>query len=114
MAKFYGKVGFLETVETDPINHPGVFEETYVDHNCFGDVLEYNSRWENANGLNDDIKVGNKISIVMDPYSRDNFSKIRYVEWLGNTLKVTNVDVKYPRLILSLGGVYNENDAMGN
>ena len=78
MAKFYGKVGFLETVETDP------------------------------------IKIGNKISIVMDPYSRDNFSKIRYVKWLGNTLKVTNIDVKYPRLILSLGGVYNENYATGN
>ena len=59
MAKFYGVVGFLETVETDPENHPGVFEETYIDHECFGDVLEYSSRWENASQLNDDIKVTN-------------------------------------------------------
>jgi hypothetical protein len=30
-----------------------------------------------------------------------------YVEFMGTKWKITNVEVQYPRLILSVGGVYN-------
>ena len=58
--------------------------------------------------LNDDINVANEISIVADPYANQNFHLMKYVEFMGTKWKITTVEVQYPRLILSIGGVYNE------
>lgn len=109
MAKFYGKVGFLDTVETDPVNHPSVFEETWVEKEYYGDHLNtFTSRWKQASKLNDDVNITTRISILADPYASDNFHKIKYVEWLGTLWEVSSVEVQYPRLILSIGDVYNK------
>ena len=104
MAKYYGNIGFLITEETSP----GVWEETFVVHSYAGDILRSSSQQSpSSDKLNDDITIKNRISIVADPFAIGNFYNIRYVEWLGNKWKVTDVDVEYPRLILSIGGVYN-------
>jgi len=103
MAKFYGKVGYGVTVET----RPGIWEEQITEKPYSGDVLR-NSRRLNATGtLNDNIGISNEISIVADPYANQNFHSILYIHYMGGVWKVTNVDVQYPRLILSMGGVYN-------
>lgn len=104
MAKFYGNIGYGETVET----RPGVWEEKITERNYYGDVLQFNRRWETGEHLNDDLNINNKISIVADPFAYQNFHAIRYVEWMGAKWKVTNVEVQYPRLILTVGGVYSE------
>lgn len=104
MAKYYGNIGFLITEETTP----GVWEETLVVQPYAGDILRSSSQYSpSSDKLNDDITIKNRISIVADPFAIGNFYNIRYVEWLGNKWKVTDVDVEYPRLILSIGGVYN-------
>lgn len=103
MAKFFGEIGFAETVETAP----GVWVEQITKRQYFGDVIQ-NTRMLQASGqVNDNINVSNKISILSDPYAVANFHSIRYVEFMGTAWKVSNVDVQYPRLVLSLGGVYN-------
>lgn len=104
MAKFYGKIGFMETTETSP----GVWEEKITERSYYGDVTRNMRRWDNSSYENDDLKVNNEISIVSDPYAVQNFHTIRYVEWMGTLWKVSSVDVQYPRLTLSIGGVYNE------
>lgn len=104
MAKFYGKIGFMETTETSP----GVWEEEITERYYYGDVMRNMRRWDNSSYENDDLKVNNEISIVSDPYAVQNFHAIRYVEWMGALWKVSSVDVQYPRLTLSIGGVYNE------
>lgn len=104
MAKFYGKIGFMETKETSP----GVWEEEITERYYYGDVMRNMRRWDNSSYENDDLKVNNEISIVSDPYAVQNFHAIRYVEWMGALWKVSSVDVQYPRLTLSIGGVYNE------
>ncbi len=104
MAKYYGSIGYGETVESAP----GVWEETITERKYFGDVLQFMRKWENGQGLNDDLNISNKISIVADPFAYENFQQMRYVIWLGAKWKVTNVEVQYPRLILTVGGVYNE------
>lgn len=104
MAKFYGKIGFMETVETSP----GVWEEKITERYYYGDVTRNMRRWDNSSYENDDLKVNNEISIVSDPYAVQNFHSIRYVEWMRALWKVSSVDVQYPRLTLSIGGVYNE------
>lgn len=104
MPKYYGSIGFVETVETAP----DVWEEQITEHNYFGDILKVTKRWQGTSHLNDDLTISNRISIVSDPYANDNFQNIRFAEWLGTKWKVTSVEVAFPRLVLDLGGVYNE------
>lgn len=101
--RFYGEVGYIRT---DP-DETGVFTPTPVKRNYYGDILELSSRWQSTENLNDDLTVGHRISILADPYAINNFPYIKYVEWLGTRWSVSSVKVEYPRLILSLGGVYN-------
>ena len=103
MAKWCGIIGYAEQVETTP----GVWSEQITERNYYGDVIRNNRRLQSAGKLNDDINVGNEISIIADPFANNNFHSMRYVEFMGTKWKVTTVDVQYPRLILSLGGVYN-------
>lgn len=103
MAKFYGPIGYAQQVETKP----GVWEEQIVEKFYRGDVLRNTRRLQSTDKVNDDINVGNEISIVADPFANGNFHSMRYVGFLGARWKVSNVDVQYPRLILTLGGIYN-------
>lgn len=103
MAKFYGPIGFAETKETKP----GVHEELIVERKYFGDLLRNTRRLQSTDQLNDNINIANEISIVADPYANDHFYAMRYVELNGVRWKVSNVDVKPPRLVLTVGGQYN-------
>lgn len=103
MAKYYGKIGYMTTVETSP----SVWTEEIVEKDYFGDVLQNSRRYQSSEHMNDDLNVSNRISILADPFAYQNFHAIRYLTWMGNKWKVDSVDVEYPRLILSIGGVYN-------
>jgi hypothetical protein len=103
MTRFHGKVGYGETVETSP----GVHVDEIVEHEYFGDVIRNTRRLTEGENLNQDLSVGNSISIVADAYAREHFFAIRYVEWAGALWTIQDVEVQAPRLILSLGEVYN-------
>lgn len=107
MAKFYGNIGYIETVEVEP----GIWEEKVVERPYYGDLVRNTSKFQTSGGVNDDINIGNDISIVADPYANENFHHMRYVEFMGTKWKITNVEVKYPRLLLTVGGVYNGEQA---
>ena len=109
MAKFYGQVGFVMTVE-EP-EDSGVWIEKAVERDYYGDVNRIVRRWDPKQEVNDDISLNNEISIVSDPYVTQNIPWIRYVVWNGVKWKVSSVEVQYPRLILSVGGVYNGQQA---
>lgn len=103
MAKFYGSVGYGEQVKTAP----GVVDEQIVVRKYYGDVVRNSRGLENADSVNYDISVGNSISIVADAYASEHFFAIRYVEWAGTLWTVADVEVRHPRLLLRLGGVYH-------
>lgn len=103
MAKFYGKIGYANTVESKP----GVYEEQIVERSYYGDLIRNTRRLQSADQVNDDININNEISIVADPYATNNFHTMRYAVFMGTKWKISNVEVSYPRLILTLGGVYN-------
>lgn len=103
MAKFYGMVGYAEIVKTAP----GVSEEQIIEREYTGDLVRNTSRLVTSGDVNDDVNISTEISIVSDPYAIQNYLSIRYVTFMGAKWKVTSVDVKYPRLILSVGGLYN-------
>lgn len=103
MAKFFGAIGYSVTKETSP----GVWEEDITERDYYGDLVRNVRKIQPSDGLNDDLNVANEISIVADPFANENFHSMRYVCFMGAKWKVTNVEVQYPRLILTMGGVYN-------
>ena len=107
MAKFYGVIGYAESSETTP----GVWTDIITEKSYSGDVLKNSRRVQTGENLNDDLVVNNMISVIADPYAYQNFHLIRYIEWMGVLWKVTNVEVQRPRLILTIGGVYNGEQA---
>lgn len=103
MAKFYGDVGYGETVEV----RAGVWKDSIKEVKYFGDVIRNTRRLESGEKVNNDLSVGNSISIVADAYANEHFFAIRYIRWAGTLWTVSDVEVQSPRLILRLGGVYN-------
>lgn len=105
MSKWYGKVGFAKPIEYEP----GCWDDEIIERPYYGDVQSNRWKRQNSGGVNDDINLTKQISIVTDPYSWDNYSTIAYVEYMGVNWKVSDVEPQYPRLILSVGGVWNGN-----
>lgn len=108
MGKFYGTIGYVETVEKTP----GVWvNDSIVERSYSGDLTRNFSKQEPSNDVNDNINIANSVSIIADPYALEHVFAIKYVKIhfprLGGIWKVTNVEVSYPRLILTVGGVYN-------
>lgn len=103
MARYFGKVGYGETVETAP----SVWKDVITEVAYTGDVVKNSRQLENGDKVNNDLSVGNSISIVADAYANEHFFAIRYVQWAGTRWTVTDVEVRSPRLLLRLGGVYN-------
>lgn len=107
MAKWYGKIGYAETVETEP----GIWEEQITERPYYGDIVRNTRRLQTSSNVNDNVNVSNEISIVADPYANQNFHAMRYVEFMGAKWKIETVEVQYPRLVLSIGGVYNATES---
>lgn len=106
-ARYYGSIGYRETSETSP----GVWEESITTHSYYGDVTKNYVRGIYANNTvttNKTPECNNVISILADPYAYENFHNIVYAEFMGTKWTVNNVEVQTPRLILTLGGVYND------
>lgn len=103
MAKFYGSIGFADDTE----NAPGVWDDGIIVHSYYGDLIRNTRQLQSGEMINDGLNVANEISIVADPYARQNFHKMRYVEFMGAKWKISKVEVNYPRLILTIGGLYN-------
>lgn len=101
--RFFGEVGYDMPVTDDY----GVTTSHLVKRNYYGDVQHMATRWQNTENLHDDISVNHRISIIADPFANQNFPFIKYVEWMGTRWNVNSADLEYPRLILTLGGVYN-------
>lgn len=105
MAKWYGVIGYATTAETKP----GVWEEQITERNYYGELVRNTRRLQSTSQLNDDINITNEINIVADPFAYQNFHSMRYAIFMGTKWKISNVEVQYPKLILTLGGVYNGN-----
>lgn len=107
MARFSGKIGYTEGYQDDG---SGVWTHTIKERACYGDVIRNRRKNTASEVINDDLNLGNEFSIVSDTYARAHFPRMLYVEWMGTKWKITDIDVQYPRLILSVGGVYNETE----
>ena len=103
MARYYGAIGYAESVKTSP----GVYKDKITERVYSGELIRNTRRLQSSDKVNDDINISNQISIVADPYAYQNFHSIKYAEFMGTKWKVTDIEVQYPRLIMTLGGEYN-------
>lgn len=103
MSKWFGKIGLVQTVETEP----SIFEEKVTEHDCYGELLKNTRRVQTSDKVNDDLTIANTLSILADPTLYKHFDSIKYAEIMGARWKVTEVQIDYPRLTLTLGGLYN-------
>ena len=104
MAKWHGKIGFIKQVQTAP--SVWLPEETVREY--YGDVKRTTTRWtSNSDSTNDDLKFDNQVSIVADHFAHQNLSIMKWIEISGVKWKISSIETRLPRLILSIGGVYN-------
>lgn len=103
MAKYFGAVGYAENVEV----RPGVYEDVITEREYYGDIIRNSRKLSEGETLNNDLTVGNSISIVADAYAYEHFFAIRYIKWAGSLWTVSDIVVERPRLVLRLGTVYN-------
>ena len=102
--KYFGKIGFAETYEV----RPGYYDDRIIERQYYGEVIRNSSRFfMQQNSSNDDIDISNELSILADDYMNEHIGSIKYVEWYGTKWKVSNIEFGYPRIQLSIGGVYN-------
>ena len=104
MSKCSGKIGYVRTVETQP----GVWEEIPEEKPYTGDVIRDNRRYSsNTSTINESLTVSNNISIVSSKFILDNLAFMKYVTFMNSKWKISSVEVNYPRIIITLGGLYN-------
>ena len=107
MSRWYGKIGYAITEETEP----GIWESKIIERSYYGDIISDRRNRQTSDKVNDDINLSTIISIVADPYVYQNCSYMAYAEIMGNKWNIISVEPQYPRLILTTGGVYNGEQA---
>lgn len=102
MAKYSGNIGFSVTEELAP----GIWRPAQlVERRYVGDVLRNAYRY--SQGFNPDFNVSIQISVIADSFMLENLSTMKYVSYLGTNWEVSTFEMRYPRIIITLGGVYN-------
>ena len=105
--KWYGVIAFKEEVEEEH----GVFVPKLVPREFYGDILRNSWREQQADKINADMHISNKLSVVADEYLQNNFHKIAYVKIGESKWTVSSAEINFPRITLDLGSLYLEEDA---
>lgn len=106
MSKFHGSIGFItETTETSP----GIWTESIEEKSYVGELLKTRASSNQSGAINPDVSITDTVSIIADGYALDNLAAIRYVLWRGARWSIASIEVSYPRLLLTLGGLYGKN-----
>ena len=105
MTRFNGVIGYGSSVE-NPANS-GVWVPVITEKTYSGNVIRNSRSLDQGDQVNDSPNISNSISVVADEFITEHFHEIKYVKWAGVYWTVNTVEVQHPRLILSIGGVYN-------
>lgn len=110
MAKFNGKIGFVETYEIMIDGVPsGRFKTETIEKEYKGDILQDYRRWsESTEKSNENVTINNRFSILIDSFISENLSYLKYIQYFGTKWIISSVDIQYPRMIITTGGIYND------
>lgn len=104
MAKWCGKIGYVVEEETAP----DYWEKKTKERTYYGDILSIKRETQNSeNSDNNNIKINSRLSIISDPFAKQNFDNMKYATINGVKWKIETIDFNYPRMSIDLGGIYN-------
>lgn len=107
MAKISTILGFTFTEESTDPNNPSVWGKVVTEKRYKADLIRNYKRNESSDKINDDFNISNQVSILADPFVNKNLSKLTYIEFLGSKWKISGIEISFPRLTLTIGGLYN-------
>ena len=112
--RYCAKIGFRWTDEErlEDGTPTSVWKEFYAERTYKADVMSNGYRNQQGEGINDDYKINNKLSLLAcDAFTLSHLNSVIFCELYGVKWKVTSVDIQRPRLIVTLGGEYHEQTA---
>jgi hypothetical protein len=109
MSKYAGLVGYVTQEESVP----GVWSQVEKTSTMKGDIIRQSST--NGNGarisdtgkINDDISLSHRVSLLGDAYAFNNYYAIKWIKIDGHKWQVTSVELQRPRIIITVGGLWN-------
>ena len=104
MPKCSGVIGYALAGETQP----GVWTEGITEKRYIGDIIKDNRRIVDQGEINGSINISNNISVISNRFMLDNMAFMKYITYMNSKWKISSVDIKPPRIIITLGGIYNE------
>ena len=104
MPKCSGVIGYALAGETQP----GVWTEGITEKKYIGEIVKDNRRIVDQGEINGSINISNNISIISNRFMLDNMEYMRYLTFNKSKWKISSVEIKPPRIIITLGGLYNE------
>lgn len=107
MNKWAGAIGFTKTVKSE--NKRSVWDEEITEKPYRGDILRnYRRNEHQQDGRNDDFTLNNQISVLSDTFMLENLQYMKYVTWMNSKWTISSIEIQHPRVILEIGGIYNE------
>ena len=110
----FGATGVITVVAGETVKTQAwaasVYSEIVTERDCYGDLTRNMRRNQSGDKVNDDISLANTLSVIADPYVQEHFCNLRYVTLYGGKWKVTDASVEYPRIVLTLGGLWHGNE----
>lgn len=104
MDKFSGKIGFVSNEEIEP----GIWEDIVTEKPYRGEIRKNHQNFNVTDTTSGEIKITNLFSIMGNSYAFAHVSDIRYLVWRGNRWLIDTIELRYPRLEITLkGGLYN-------
>lgn len=105
MARYSGLVTYVTQAETVP----GVWTDSVNSYFMRGDILRMSASIQNDNIINSNVALNHRVSLVADEYALGNYHDIKYIDFNGRNWAVTSIEVQRPRIIVTLGGLWNGN-----
>lgn len=109
MSKFTGLVGFITQEESIP----GVWSPIENSKKMRGDLISSSatngngSRIADSGKVNDDVSLNHRVSLLGDYYTFNNYLNIKWIQIGGRKLEVSSIELQRPRVILTVGGLWN-------
>lgn len=103
MGKYSGMIGFGFNKEIETDVHDDVIEE----HHYYGNIEKNVSRFNQGSNQSGESLITNNFSIVGDSFLFEHLADIRYICWKNQKWVVASIEEQYPRINITLGGIYN-------
>lgn len=104
MARFTGLVGYVTQEESVP----GVWSPVETQKMMKGDMIRQSSSGQNGDKVHSDISLNHRVSLLGDSYAFNNYYNLKWIMVNGRKWEVSSVEIQRPRIIVSIGGLWNE------